>query len=107
MISESKASSDKGADIDIIVLSDSDDDIEASDNGSCIQPIRAHKRPVSAISSDSSSLDLHSGSSSANGHSFMSAMREPAHNQPSRMPSLLPNPSSQSLFTSTSKSDSF
>lgn len=53
-------------DVDIIVLSDSDDDDCISDNGSSIQPVsRPNKRPISAISSDSSSIDLNSAASSA------------------------------------------
>lgn len=51
--------------MDIIVLSDSDDDNIESDNGSSIQPIsRPNKRPISAISSDSSSAELNSAASS-------------------------------------------
>lgn len=42
--------------VDVIVLSDSDDDESEAD--SCIQPVRlSNKRPVSAISSDSSVAD--------------------------------------------------
>ena len=53
------------ADVDIIILSDSDDDNVESDNGSSIQPVsRPNKRPISAISSDSSSADLNSATSS-------------------------------------------
>ncbi|XP_067933954.1 E3 SUMO-protein ligase PIAS2-like isoform X2 [Watersipora subatra] len=88
---------EKTADIDLIVLSDSDEEQDVSDNGSSIQPVRAHKRPVSAISSDSS-LEIHSGSSSVSGLPFMppTSHSQTLHNQhhQHRMPSSMPsNPS--------------
>lgn len=60
---------EKPSNIDIIVLSDSDEDEDGLSDNSSIQPVRhSQKRPVSAISSsDSSSLELNSASSSQGG----------------------------------------
>lgn len=104
MLTEDISSKAASADIDIIVLSDSgeeDDDAATSDNGSSIQPIRQNKRPVSAISSDSSSLDLNSVSSSANA-SVSSHQPNGQFNSNSKnlFTSVPPPPS---LFNSTSK----
>lgn len=90
------APKNKDADIDIIVLSDSEEEDAASDNGSSIiQPIRQNKRPISAISSDSS-MDLNSASSSINGPTSLPPERHTISNP---APHLETTDPSQSIYS--------